>query len=58
MQTAALKIGEAIYGNKGAAGDDAEGPDAEADKENIQDAEFEEKKEEEETAEKHEKKAQ
>ncbi|CAN0046279.1 unnamed protein product, partial [Ectocarpus fasciculatus] len=24
LQTAALKIGEAIYGNKGAAGDDAE----------------------------------
>ncbi|CAM9180290.1 unnamed protein product [Ectocarpus sp. 12 AP-2014] len=50
LQTAALKIGEAIYGNKGAAGDDAEGTpeggDAESDKENIQDAEFEEKKEE------------
>ncbi|CAM9680983.1 unnamed protein product [Ectocarpus sp. 4 AP-2014] len=50
LQTAALKIGEAIYGNKGAAGDDAEGApdggDAESDKENIQDAEFEEKKEE------------
>lgn len=48
-QTAALKIGEAIYGNKGAAGDEAEGGaegDAEADKENIQDAEFEEKPEE------------
>ncbi|CAM9829709.1 unnamed protein product [Scytosiphon promiscuus] len=46
LQTAALKIGEAIYGNKGAEGD-AEGAaegDAEADKENIQDAEYEEKK--------------
>lgn len=47
-QTAALKIGEAIYGNKGAAGGDAagegEGAGAEgADKENVQDAEFEEK---------------
>ncbi|CAB1101413.1 HSP70 [Ectocarpus sp. CCAP 1310/34] len=50
LQTAALKIGEAIYGNKGAAGDDAEGApdggDVHSDKENIQDAEFEEKKEE------------
>lgn len=49
-QTAALKIGEAIYGNKGAAGGDAEGAEggaegAEADKENVQDAEFSEKKE-------------
>lgn len=43
-QTAALKIGEAIYGNKGAAEGDAEGEGAEgADKENVQDAEFEEK---------------
>lgn len=49
-QTAALKIGEAIYGNKGAAGGDAagegEGAGAGADgadKENVQDAEFEEK---------------
>ncbi|CAM9881393.1 unnamed protein product [Laminaria digitata] len=52
LQTAALKIGEAIYGNKGAAGGDAEGgPEGEgaedANKENIQDAEFEEKTEEE-----------
>lgn len=48
MKTAALKIGQAIYGNKGADGGDAAGAGGGqegtgADRENVQDAEFEEK---------------
>eukprot|EP00752_Nemacystus_decipiens_P012072 g10703.t1 len=53
LQTAALKIGEAIYGNKNAAGDDADAEvDPEADKENVQDAEYSEKKDDDEAGEK------
>lgn len=55
QQTAALKIGEAIYGAKGGGGGDGdaggktgEGPDVKgpfAENENVQDAEYEEKQE-------------
>lgn len=55
-QSAATKIGQAIYGNNagGGEGDAAAGPEGAegSDKENVQDAEFEEKTEEEDKGEK------
>ncbi|CAM9252387.1 unnamed protein product [Ascophyllum nodosum] len=59
LQSAALKIGQAIYGNKGAEGGDPAGGGAEgaADRENVQDAEFEEKTEEDKEEEKKENKS-